>query len=236
MREAPGAEPPDRKIGNTFEIGLPHPSRFGLRRGTMEKTETFTRLLNSAAAGDTAARAELIPLIYEELRGIARARMAANRPGETLQPTALVNEAYLRLFGPNPQNWNSRGHFFAAAAQTMRNILVEEARRKASLKRGGRHDRVPEDDWAIAIEPPADDVLALDEALSELEASDKRKTQLVLLHCFCGLTLEETAAALGVSLSTAEREWRFTRAVLRARLQDRPPAGEPPKNVTPDSR
>lgn len=154
--------------------------------------------------------------------------MAANRPGETLQPTALVNEAYLRLFDRAPLNWNSRGHFFAAAAQTMRNILVEEARRRASLKRGGRHARVPEDDWAVAIEPPADDVLALDEALAELESSDERKAQLVLLHCFCGLTMEETASALGISLSTAEREWRFTRALLRARLQDRPPTNETP--------
>lgn len=187
----------------------------------MDRNETLTRMVNAAAAGDGRAAAELIPLIYEELRGIARAQMAGGRGGQTLQPTALVNEAYLRLFGNGSAAWNNRGHFFAAAARTMRNILVDQARRSASLKRGGDRHRVDEADWAGAIAPPAEDVLGLDEALSELERSDPRKAQLVTLHCFGGMSMAETAAAMGVSLSTVEREWRFTRALLRARLEDR---------------
>ncbi len=184
----------------------------------MDRAESFTRVVNAAAAGDAQAASELLPMIYDELRSIARARLGGARARDTLQPTALVNEAYIRLFGSKNANWNNRGHFFAAAAQTMRNILVEQARRKHSLKRGGGWQRVPDDDWAARIEPPADDVLALDEALTELQRSDADKGRLVLLHCFCGLSLEETAAAMGVSLRTAEREWRFTRALLRARL------------------
>ncbi len=185
----------------------------------MRDTETVTKMLNAAAAGDARAAADLLPLIYDELRSIARARLG-NCDGQTLQPTALVNEAYLRLFGARAPTWSNRGHFFAAAAQTMRNILVDQARQKASLKRGGGRERVPEEDWAVAIEPPADDVLALDEALRELERSDSRKAQLVLLHCFCGLSLPETASILELSLSTVEREWRFARALLRLRLED----------------
>ncbi|HEY3241801.1 MAG TPA: sigma-70 family RNA polymerase sigma factor [Phycisphaerae bacterium] len=182
--------------------------------------EPFTILLNAASAGDAQAGAKLLPLIYEELRSLARSRMGSARPGTTLQPTALVHEAYLRLFGKQNPGWNSRAHFFGAAAQAMRNILVEQARRKASAKHGAGHKRVGLEEWEAAIEPPSDDVLALDEVLQQLERSDPRKAKLVLLHCFCGLSLEETAAALGVSLSTAEREWRFTRALLRAQLQD----------------
>lgn len=196
----------------------------------MDKVESFTRMLNAAAAGDARAASDLLPLIYDELRSIARARMGGAHRHETLQPTALVNEAYLRLFGGAETNWNSRGHFFAAAARAMRNILVEQARRKASLKRGGGRARVPDDDLAAVIQPPADDVLALDEALRELERSDPRKAELVLLHCFCGLSLAETAATLDVSTSTVEREWRFTRALLRARLQDSGPT--PPENAS----
>ncbi|MFO0837229.1 MAG: ECF-type sigma factor [Phycisphaerae bacterium] len=191
----------------------------------MEKVESFTRMLNAAAGGDARAASDLLPLIYDELRSIARARVGGGRAATTLQPTALVNEAYLRLFGGQTPTWSSRGHFFAAAAQTMRNILVDQARQKASLKRGGGRARVAEGEWTAAIEPPADDVLALDEALKELERSHPRKARLVMLHCFCGLSLEETAAALEVSLSTVEREWRFTRALLKARLCDEKNAG-----------
>ena len=183
-------------------------------------------MLNAAAAGDAKAAADLLPLIYDELRSIARSRMGGMRHGETLQPTALVNEAYLRLFGGKEASWNSRGHFFAAAARAMRNILVEQARRRASLKRGGDRSRVSYEDVPVPIEPPADDVLTLDEALQELERSDPRKAQLVLLYCFCGLSMEETAATMDLSVRTVEREWRFTRALLRARLQD----SLPPRN------
>lgn len=186
----------------------------------MQQPASLTQLLNAAAGGDRRAESNLLPMIYDELRGIARARLGRAHTA-TLQPTALVNEAYLRLFGDATPEWNSRGHFFAAAAQAMRNILVEHARRRASLKRGGDRKRVSEDDaWQAAIAPPVDDVLGLHEALSELERSDPHKSRLVLLHCFCGLSLAETAAALGVSLSTAEREWRFVRALLRTRLGD----------------
>lgn len=185
----------------------------------MERAESITLMLNAAASGDAAAAAAILPLIYDELRSIARRRLRGEPIGATLQPTALVNEAYLRLFAGQELNWNSRGHFFSSAAQAMRNILVDNARRKATLKRGGGQARVADGDWEDSIVAPADDVLALDEALTELERSDARKAQLVLLHCFCGLSLEETAAAMQVSLSTVEREWRFTRALLRTRLE-----------------
>ena len=185
----------------------------------MRRVESFTRMINAASAGDGNAASELLPLIYEELRDIARSKLKSGRQSPTLQPTALVNEAYLRLFAGKSANWNSRGHFFSAAAQAMRNILVDEARRKASLKRGGNRNRVTEEDWAETIEPPADNVLALDEALRELETSDPQKAQLVMLHCFCGLSLEGVAAAMDVSLSSIEREWRFTRALLRTRIE-----------------
>ena len=186
-----------------------------------DKAEPVTTLLNAAAAGDSAAADELLALVYDELRSLARARMRGARSDATLRPTELVHETYLRLFGREAASWNSRGHFFAAAAQAMRNILVEQARRKASLKRGGGRARVGLGEAELVIEPPADDVLALDELLGELERTDPRKASLVLLHCFSGLTLAETAAAMGVSLATAEREWRFTRALLRSRLEDR---------------
>jgi RNA polymerase sigma factor (TIGR02999 family) len=189
------------------------------------ETPSFTRLLNLAGGGDERAAAELLPMIYDELRSLARARIGTVRPGDTLQPTALVHEAYLRLFGKQHLEWKSRAHFFAAAAQTIRNILVDRARQKASLKRGGARRRAEVEDWEAVIDPPADDVLALDEALRQLEQSDPRKARLVLLHCFGGLTLEETASALEVSLTTAEREWRFTRALLRAQLEGRVSGG-----------
>ncbi|MBL8880222.1 MAG: sigma-70 family RNA polymerase sigma factor [Phycisphaerales bacterium] len=185
------------------------------------RAESITLMLNAAAAGDSNAAAAILPMIYEELRSIARDRLRGEQVGSTLQPTALVNEAYLRLFAGQSLNWNSRGHFFSSAALAMRNILVDNARRKAALKRGGGQMRVSDEDWDAMIEPPAEDVLALDEALSELEHSDPRKAQIVLLHCFCGLSLEETANIMQVSLSTIEREWRFTRALLRTRLDDR---------------
>jgi RNA polymerase sigma factor (TIGR02999 family) len=144
--------------------------------------------------------------------------MAKTPPGNTLQPTALVHEAYLRLVGREDPGWSSRGHFFAAAAQAMRHILVEQARRKGRQKHGGGRRRLDVDDVDLAIESPVEDMLALDEALSRLRESDKRKADVVMLRYFAGLTIEETAKMLGVSEPTVERDWRFARALLYDQL------------------
>ena len=181
---------------------------------------TVTQMLRAASDGDPRAAADLLPLIYDELRKLAQARMAKTPPGNTLQPTALVHEAYLRLIGSDDPSWHSRGHFFAAAAQAMRQILVDQARRKASLKRGGGRKRVALEEVKLAIEPPAEDMLPLDDALVQLEKADPRKGQIVMLRYFAGLTNEETAAALGVSVPTVERDWRFSRAFLFTVLSD----------------
>ncbi len=180
-----------------------------------------TRVLKAAAEGDLEAASKLLPLVYDELRRLARARMANLAPGQTLQPTALVHEAYLRVIGTADPGWKGRGHFFGSAAQAMRDIIVEEARRKASLKRGGDRKRVDVDDADTAIQPPSEDVLTVDETLKRLEADDPRKGQIVNLRYFVGLTTEETAAVLGVSTTTVERDWRYIRAWLRRRLADR---------------
>lgn len=178
------------------------------------QTGPVTQLLHAAGAGDPRAGAELLPLVYEELRRLAQARMAKTPPGNTLQPTALVHEAYLRLVGSEAEGWNSRGHFFAAAAQAMRQILVDQARRKASHKHGGEHQRIQDPVEPVLQPDPATDVLGLDLALSQLQQSDERKAKVVMLRYFAGLTSEETAAALGLSARTVERDWRFARAFL----------------------
>jgi RNA polymerase sigma factor (TIGR02999 family) len=178
-----------------------------------------TLLLDAAAAGDRKAAADLLPLVYEELRKLATQRFAAEAPGHTLQPTALVHEAYLRLVGAdNVEQWNGRGHFFAAAAEAMRRILVESVRRKRSLKRGGNRSRrdLEEGQWVLA--EPHEDLLALDEALNKLAAKDARKAQLVQLRYFAGLTIEEAAQALGISSTTAERYWTYARAWLQREI------------------
>ncbi len=177
-----------------------------------------TQLLDAAAAGDPTAAAELLPLVYAELRQLAAARLAAERPGQTLQPTALVHEAYLRLVGPGPNPvWNGRGHFFGAAAEAMRRILVEQARRKGRLKRGGDCTRMelPAD---VAADEAEVDVLALDEALTQLATDHPEKAELVKLRFFAGMTSVEAAAALGVSTATVERHWRYARAWLARRM------------------
>ena len=173
-----------------------------------------TQLLD-AAAGDPAAAADLLPLVYEELRSLAAARLAAEKPGQTLQATALVHEAYLRLVGPSGgPDWNGRGHFFAAAAEAMRRILIEAARRKARTKRGGGRKRIELDDLAIQAEPPPDDLLAVDDALDRLAAVAPRAAALVKLRFYAGLTGDEAAAALGVSPRTADAIWAYARAWL----------------------
>jgi len=177
-----------------------------------------TRVLQAVEEGDPRAADQLLPLVYEELRRLARSMMAKTPPGNTLQPTALVHEAYLRLVGNADPGWNSRGHFFGAAAQAMRRILVEQARRKASEKHGGGRQRVDVEDARIAIELPSEDVLALEEALQKLEREDTRKAEVVMLRHFAGLTREETAKILGISVRTVEREWSFARALLRAEV------------------
>jgi RNA polymerase sigma factor (TIGR02999 family) len=181
-----------------------------------------TQLLDAAAAGDPKAAADLLPLVYDELRTLAAARLAAERSGQTLQPTALVHEAYLRLVGGEDRRWDSRGHFFAAAAEAMRRILVERARSKARLKRGGDRRRVDLDLVELAADGPGDDLLALDEALGKLERKDPRKAALVKLRFFAGLTNEHAAAALGISPSTADNDWAYARAWLRLEVGGRP--------------
>lgn len=180
----------------------------------------LTSVLDAAARGDARAAEQLLPILYEELRRLAHSYMNRQAEGHTLQTTALVHEAYMRLVGDEDPGWNGRGHFFAAAAQAMRQILIEQARRKAALKHGGGVRRVDMDAVELEIQPPSDDVLALHESLTELEGAEPRKARLVLLHHFAGLTMPETAAAMGISVSTAEREWRFARAFLFTRIQE----------------
>jgi len=186
---------------------------------TAPADRTVTELAHAAAVGDAQAASELLPLVYAELRKLSKSQMAKTPPGNTLQPTALVHEAYLRLLGGNEPSWNGRGHFFAAAAQSMRQILVEQARRKASAKHGGGHKRVNLDATESET-PPAEDLLALDDALGRLEQIDQRKAKVVMLRYFAGLSHDEIATALGVSVPTVEREWRFSRSFLYTLLSD----------------
>ena len=179
-----------------------------------------TRILNAIEGGDAKATEELLPLVYEELRLLAARKLSQEPPGQTLQATALVHEAYLRLVGGEPRTWENRGHFFVAAAEAMRRILVENARRKKRLKRGGDHQRISLDDDALSVEVkiPIDELLDLDEALDRLAKQDEMKANLVKLRCFAGLTAEEAAQALGVSSSTADEHWAYARAWLRLEL------------------
>ena len=185
-----------------------------------------TRLLRSAAAGDPHAAAELLPLIYEELRKLAAQRLGQEKPGQTLQATALVHEAYLRLVDQDQtRRWDGRGHFFAAAAEAMRRILIDSARRRRSIKGGGDRRRADLADVEPVIDPPEPvDLLALDEALSKLQAKDPRQAEVVKLRFFAGLGIEETARAMGISASTVDNEWAHARAWLRLEMdRDRTP-------------
>jgi len=173
-----------------------------------------TRILNAIEQGDTQATDELLPLVYEELRVLAAQKLSHEPAGQTLQATALVHEAYLRLVGDQSHSWQGRGHFFAAAAEAMRRILVENARRKGRLKRGAGRRRMDLEAVSVAIETPADDLLALDEAFTRLVAEDPEVAEVVKLSYFGGLTLEETAEVLGISRRTVQRYWAFARAWL----------------------
>jgi RNA polymerase sigma factor (TIGR02999 family) len=180
-----------------------------------------TQILASIEQGDPRAAEQLLPLVYDELRKLAAARMAAESPDHTLQATALVHEAYVRLVDTeSARSWNSRGHFFAAAAEAMRRILIEDARRKLRLRHGGGRRRIDLDEVADNPPPEAVDLLALDEALNRLALRDRDRAELVKLRYFAGLTMREAAQALGISLATAERYWTFTRTWLYTELND----------------
>jgi RNA polymerase sigma factor (TIGR02999 family) len=190
---------------------------------TRSPAKDVTTILQAAQAGDPEAAARLLPLVYDELRKLARTQMAKLAPGQTLQPTALVHEAYLRLLGKKDLQLESQRHFFFAAARAMRDILVEQARRKASPKRGGRHQRVELDENIVAVEPPSEDILALHEALADLEKEDPLKAQIVNLRYFAGMKVAETAQVLGISPRTLHRHWRFIKAWLKSRLASAEP-------------
>jgi RNA polymerase sigma factor (TIGR02999 family) len=178
-----------------------------------------TRILSALAAGDPSAASQLLPLVYDELRQLAAQKLAHETPGQTLQPTALVHEAYLRLVDQGPaQHWDSRGHFYAAAAEAMRRILVESARRKQAVKHGGGKRRVPLEEFHRVAESP-EDLLDLDDALTRLAAEEPDKARLVQLRFFAGLSTPDAAAALGISVATAERWWTFARVWLYSELQ-----------------
>ena len=178
-----------------------------------------TRILSAIEQGDPHAAAQLLPLVYDELRKLAAQKMAQEAPGQTFQATALVHEAYLRLVDvEEAQHWNSRGHFFAAAAEAMRRILIEQARRKRRPKHGGDRRRIDLDDALSVAVAPCDDLLALDEVLGRLEATDPLAAQVVKLRFFTGLSMPETAEALGVSLRSAERNWTYARTWLHREL------------------
>jgi RNA polymerase sigma factor (TIGR02999 family) len=190
----------------------------------------LTQILEAIDQGNVEAADKLLPLVYEELRKLAAQKLTAEKPGQTLQATALVHEAYLRLVAPasgeasarRDQHWNSRGHFFAAAAEAMRRILVERARHKKSLKAGGDLQRVELADVASPAQSEFDDLLALHEALEKLEQKDRRKAELVKLRFFAGLTNEQAAQALGISTSTADNDWAYARSWLRLEVGGRP--------------
>jgi RNA polymerase sigma factor (TIGR02999 family) len=182
-----------------------------------------TQILNAVEEGDPSAAEQLLPLVYDELRKLAAAKMAKENPGQTLQATGLVHEAYLRLVdGEKAQHWNSRGHFFGAAAKAMRRIVVENARRKGRLKHGGGMERVDLEPDCTVIGSSQLDLLTLDEALTKLAMEEPAKAELVTLRFFGGLTMPEAAEVLGVSVATAERHWTFAKSWLFAELSDPP--------------
>jgi RNA polymerase sigma factor (TIGR02999 family) len=180
-----------------------------------------TRILSALDQGDPHAAEELLPLVYDQLRRLAAKKLAQEKPGQTLQATALVHEAYLCLLDTDqPAHWSGRGHFFAAAAEAMRRILIDNARRKRRPKHGGGRQRVELDEALSLAEPPSYDLLALDEALSRLAAREPRKAELVKLRFFAGLTAAEAAQVLGISTATAERYWAYARIWLFAELNE----------------
>ena len=208
------------------------PSVFGpvdIRRGRWQfAVNEVTRILSAIDQGDPRAAEQLLPLVYDELRQLAAHRLAQEKPGQTLQATALVHEVYLRLVGGDPgQLWQNRGHFFAAAAEAMRRILVERARHKKTLKAGGPCQRLDLDTVATVADESNDGLLALHEALEKLAKKDKRKADLVQLRFFAGLTNEQAAQALGISTSTADNDWAYARSWLRLEMRGDAPGQAP---------
>jgi RNA polymerase sigma factor (TIGR02999 family) len=189
-----------------------------------------TRILSAIELGDPKAADQLLPLVYDELRKIAAKKLAQEKPGQTLQATALVHEAYLRLVGPETPVWNSRGHFFSAAAEAMRRILIENARRRKTEKHGGALHRVDLDVANVLTTTPSEDVLALDDALSRLRAEDPIKAELVKLRFFGGLSVEDAGQVLGISRATADRYWSYARVWLYSELNETGSAAKTPKN------
>lgn len=173
-----------------------------------------TQILSQIEQGDPSAAEQLLPLVYGELRKLAAAKLASEKPGQTLQATALVHDAYIRLVDGRDQHWNSRGHFFAAAAEAMRRILVNRARDKGRLKRGGNLQRIDLENIELALDTPHEHLLAINEAIERLEAENPECVRVVKLRFFAGLSLAETAAAIGISPSTAKRHWAYARAWL----------------------
>jgi RNA polymerase sigma factor (TIGR02999 family) len=193
-----------------------------------------TRILSAIEQGDPHAAEQLLPLVYDQLRQLAAQRLAQEQPGQTLQATALVHEAYLRLVDvEKAQHWNSRGHFFAAAAEAMRRILVQNARRRSRVKHGGGRTRIDVDDLEIAAPQRSEELLALDEALTQLAAADAQAAELVKLRYFAGCTIPQAAEVLGVSPRTADFLWAYARTWLFQKIQGEGPASTPPSSDTP---
>jgi RNA polymerase sigma factor (TIGR02999 family) len=210
---------PTHRVGTGTHAGnvvsLPGVIASGILGGMSE----VTRILNAIEQGDPQAAAQLLPLVYDELRRLAAQKLAQEKPGQTLQATDLVHEAYLRLVDvKQAQNWNSRGHFFAAAAEAMRRILVDRARRRQAVRRGGDLRRLDLEAAEPAALRPSDDLLALDEALEKLAAQDVPKAELVKLRYFAGLTMDQAAEVLGISPATAHRWWNYARAWLHQQV------------------
>jgi len=220
---------------------VPDPAHEGGRRCSAESfallvapMSDVTRILSAIEQGDPQAAEQLLPLVYGELRRLAAQKLAKEKPGQTLQATALVHEAYLRLLdGEHAQNWNSRGHFFSAAAEAMRRILIDNARRKRRPKHGGHQQQIPLDAIALPVEDRFHDLLALDEALNGLASQEPLKAELVKLRYFAGLSVEEAAACLGISPITAKRYWAVARAWLYAALSDEEASRPDDNNVPP---
>jgi RNA polymerase sigma factor (TIGR02999 family) len=193
----------------------------GLRRDILGRVSEVTRLLNSIEQGDPSAAEKLLPLVYDELRRLAAQRLTHEKPGQTLDATALVHEAYLRLVGvEQSQQFNGRGHFFAAAAESMRRILVDAARRKKRPKHGGERHRVELDEGLSLSADRAGELLSLHEALDQLEAESPEKARLVKLRYFAGLSHQDAADAMGVSRATADRYWSYAKAFLRCAMEE----------------
>jgi len=183
--------------------------------------DQVTRLLGAVSAGEKAASADLLPLVYDDLRRLAAARMARLAPGQTMQATELVHEAYMRLVGSTDPGWQGRAHFFGAAARAMRNVVADHLQRKGSLKRGGHFKRVGEDTAAnLSCDGPSDDILVVEELLQDFEREYPRKAEVVTLSFFGGLTAEEIGEVLDLSSRTVERDWQFAKAWLNSRLAD----------------